>query len=168
MSAGLNLGFDITTWNLINFVGILVAQLLEKHVALLVALRLLVLEVVLDVIGLKCGDEHFFDAIGAVGSIEKFNPCRALAILVITVVVLHHHLVDAHVHSSLCHCRECCNHSNQCQYYFLIHFEMSLNRNYNGMLPCFLAGLLYFLVRSCSRARITRKRVLRGSITSSM
>ncbi len=39
---------------------------------------------------------------------------------------------------------------------------------YRGMLPCFLAGLTTFLVASCWRARMMRKRVLRGSITSSM
>ena len=31
MSAGLNLSVNITTWNLINLVGILVAELLEKE-----------------------------------------------------------------------------------------------------------------------------------------
>ena len=39
---------------------------------------------------------------------------------------------------------------------------------YIGMLPCFLAGRLSRLVESCARARQMRKRVLRGSITSSM
>ena len=39
---------------------------------------------------------------------------------------------------------------------------------YNGMLPCFLAGLLSFFVANMFNALITRKRVLRGSITSSI
>ena len=39
---------------------------------------------------------------------------------------------------------------------------------YNGRLSCFLAGFSRRLLRSDSRARITRKRVLRGSMTSSI
>ena len=48
VSAGLDLGVDITTWNFIDLIRILVAEFLKKTVALLVALRLLLLEVVLN------------------------------------------------------------------------------------------------------------------------
>ena len=41
-------------------------------------------------------------------------------------------------------------------------------RRYSGMLPCFLGGVVSALFRSISSARITRTRVLRGSMTSSM
>lgn len=42
------------------------------------------------------------------------------------------------------------------------------NRAQSGMLPCFLRGMVSTLVSSIRRARITRGRVSRGSITSSM
>jgi hypothetical protein len=38
---------------------------------------------------------------------------------------------------------------------------------HNGMFPCFLGGLVSFLLLSISKARIRRGRVLFGSITSS-
>ena len=40
--------------------------------------------------------------------------------------------------------------------------------SHNGRLSCFLAGTSCCLFASCSRARITRKRVFRGSMISSM
>ena len=42
----------------------------------------------------------------------------------IVAVVLNHHLVDAQVKATLCHRGHGGNHSNQCQYYFLIHLEL--------------------------------------------
>ena len=41
-------------------------------------------------------------------------------------------------------------------------------RPYSGMLPCFLGGLLWFLLRHISKARISLRRVSRGIITSSI
>lgn len=38
---------------------------------------------------------------------------------------------------------------------------------YSGMLPCFFGGLLWFLLRAISSARISLIRVSRGMITSS-
>lgn len=38
---------------------------------------------------------------------------------------------------------------------------------YSGMLPCFFGGLLWFLLRAISSARISLLRVSRGMITSS-
>ena len=46
--------------------------------------------------------------------------------------------------------------------------DVSDDRDYKGILPCFLAGLVKLLVFSWAKARMTRKRVLRGSITSSI
>ena len=39
---------------------------------------------------------------------------------------------------------------------------------HSGMLPCFLGGLLWFLLRHISRAHISLRRVSRGMMTSSM
>lgn len=48
-------------------------------------------------------------------------------------------------------------------YIYVLHFI-----DYNGMLPCFLRGMVSVLFASMRKARITLARVSRGSITSSM
>ena len=50
----------------------------------------------------------------------------------------------------------------------ILFHDVSDDRDYKGILPCFLAGFVKLLVFSWAKARMTRKRVLRGSITSSI
>ncbi len=49
-----------------------------------------------------------------------------------------------------------------------INIFMVAGLGYKGMLECFLAGFCKRLVASDCKARMMRKRVLRGSMTSSM
>ena len=74
MGAWLYLGVDVAAGYHIDFIALFLGKLIQELIALLVALRLLYLEVVLDVVLLESGDKHLLDSIGAVRGIENLNP----------------------------------------------------------------------------------------------
>ena len=111
------------------------------------------------------GQEAAAELHTAVGSVEQLYPGGLLPVAVVQLHTVGLGLAYDEVPDVLREARDtACECGEQQCYQFPFHSVS----HYRGILSCFLSGWATFLPARDSRALITRKRVLRGSMTSSI